>query len=138
MNCTDTWDLLAETNTSVATISIINPHLSRYFFTVSFKRKIILINTIYIQWHHSDRISVAHPDLPDVETIVLENGMESVLEWSQLPGNATVYTVDMIPQPNNAAFVHLQLSYSTRYDMNITATTLWIQKFYCNGYLIFW
>ena len=118
VNCTDTGDLLAETSTSVATISIINPHISRYFFTVSFKWKIILV---YIQWHHSDRISVAHPDLSDVEMKVLENGMESVLvllEWSQLPGNATVYTVDMIPLPlNNVAFiqstiVHLQLSYN--------------------------
>ena len=81
--------------------------------------------------HDNDYISVAHPDLPDVEMKVLKNGMESVLvllEWSQLPGNATVYTVDMIPQPNNVAFiqnttiVHLQLSYNTWYDVNVTAT----------------
>jgi hypothetical protein len=75
--------------------------------------------------------SIANPDLPEIEMRVLENGMESIaalLEWSpERPGNTTVYTVVMVPQPKNIAFiesttVQLQLSYNTQYNVSITAT----------------
>lgn len=76
-------------------------------------------------------ITIADPEVPDVEMKVLENGMESIsalLEWSpERPGNTTVYTVVTIPQSKNIAFienttVQLQLSYNTQYNISIIAT----------------
>ena len=144
--CTEIGSSRAESSTSMATINVINPSLSRLIIQC-ITHVIVAISPLFLYELHGSQNSwgnkwsltygvlkiLAPPGPPYVETpVVLEFGTENVaivINWIQSEHygrNNIAYTVDAMPQVMviliNTTSAHLQVSYNTQYTVSITAT----------------